>query len=274
MLAVLRKMGMARLLRLGLLLAIPPFWYEITVLHYRGSFQNRFMWGPVVGLPAVMASAVVSSLKKDERRSRDLLRPFALIMAAIGTLGTFFHLRGIARQMGGYYNWKYNIVTGPPFPAPMQVALFGLLGTLASKRVSTSPFSSNKQQEQNLIRSARWINSLSCVLLAIEAGYNHWTAKFFNPLMYTPVLVGPIQALIHFAALIRSRLARKLEMPIAAFSTIAGMIGFGFHIRNVFRRPGGLSWQNLFYGPPTVAALQMTAQGFIGLLIALFSEES
>jgi hypothetical protein len=52
------------------------------------------------------------------------------------------------------------------------------------------------------------------------------------------------------------------------------MIGFGFHIRNVFRRPGGLSWQNLFYGPPTVAALQMTAQGIIGLLIALFSEES
>jgi hypothetical protein len=274
MLARLRRMGMARLLRLGLILAIPPFWYEIAVLHYRGSFQNKFMWGPVLSLPAVLASAVASSLKKDEVRSRDTFRPFAWLMATVGIAGTFFHMRGIGRQMGGFHNWKYNVVTGPPFPAPMQVALYGLLGSLASKGRSNSLFVSKHKEEQALVRSARWINSLSCVLLAIEAGYNHWTGKFFNPLMYTPVLVGPLQAVIHLAALMRSRLARTLELPLAEFSTLAGLIGFGFHIRNVFRRPGGLSWQNLFYGPPTVAALQMTAQGIVGLLIALFSEES
>ena len=274
MLKLLRRMGMARLVRLGLALAIPPLWYEIVVLHYRGSFQNRFMWGPVLGLPTVMGSAVASSLKKDEGGSRDILRPFAWLMAAVGVIGTFFHVRGIARQMGGFHNWKYNIVTGPPFLAPMQVALYGLLGALASKRRSKSLFASKHGEEEALIRSARWINSLSCVLLAIEAGYNHWTGRFFNLLMYTPVLVSPLQALIHLAALMRSRLARTFELSIAAFATLAGLIGFGFHIRNVFRRPGGLSWQNLFYGPPTVAALQMTSQGIIGLLIVLFSEES
>src|SRR5215216_2193754 len=100
MLAHLRRMGLPRLIRLGLALAIPPLWYEIVVLHYRGSFQNRFMWVPVLGLPVVMGSTVASALKKDERRSREILHPFALIMAAVGTLGTFFHLRGIARQMG------------------------------------------------------------------------------------------------------------------------------------------------------------------------------
>ena len=264
---------MARLLRLGLALAIPPFWYEIAVLHYRGSFQNKFMWGPVLSLPAVLGSSVISALKEDERRSRDTLRPFALLMAAVGTLGTLFHVRGIARQMGGLKNWKYNVVTGPPFPAPMQVALFGLLGALASRPVANTLFWSKHEEEQHLVRSARWINSLSCLLLAIESGYNHWTGKFFNPLMYTPVLVGPLQALIHLAALMRSRLARTLELPLAAFSTVAGLIGFGFHIRNLRGRPGGFSWQNLFYGPPIVAPLQMTAQGIIGLLIALFSEE-
>jgi hypothetical protein len=211
---------------------------------------------------------------KNERHSRGILRPFAWLMTALGTLGTLFHLRGIARQMGGYYNWKYNIVTGPPFPAPMQVALFGLLGSLASKPVSKDLFRSKHNEEQNLVRSARWINSCSCILLAIEAGYNHWSGNFFNKLMYTPVIVGPLQAMIHLAALMRSRLARRVELPLAAFSALAGLIGFSFHIRNVFRRPGGLSLQNLFYGPPTVAALQLTAQGIIGLLIALFSEDS
>jgi hypothetical protein len=273
MLKVLRRIGLARLIRIGLILTIPPFWYEIAVLHYRGSFQNRFMWGPVLSLPAVLGSTVASALKKDERRSRDTLRPFAWLMTLLGMVGTFFHLRGIARQMGGFSNWKYNIVTGPPFPAPMQIALFGYLGSLASRPISSGPFRSRHKEEQKLVRSARWINSLSCMLLAIEAGYNHWSGNFFNRLMYTPLLVGPLQALIHLAALMHSRLARMIELPLSAFSSVAGLVGYGFHLRNVFRRPGGLNWQNLFYGPPTVAALQMTAQGIIGLLIALFSEE-
>src|SRR5688500_10371035 len=107
MLSFLRRVGLARLLRLGLTLAIPPLWYEIAVLHYRGSFQNRFMWAPLLSLPAVMISGVVSGMTKEEHRSRDILRPFACLMTVIGTVGTFFHLRGIGRQMGGFYNWKY-----------------------------------------------------------------------------------------------------------------------------------------------------------------------
>src|SRR5919198_2985748 len=109
MLSLLRRVGLPRLLRFGLVLAIPPLWYEIAVLHYRGAFQNRFMWVPVLSLPAVVGSGLASGLKKDERRSRDFFRPFAWLMTIVGTAGTFFHVRGIARQMGGFYNWKYNV---------------------------------------------------------------------------------------------------------------------------------------------------------------------
>ena len=52
--AILGRAGLARLLRLGVTLAIPPLWYEITLLHYRGAFQNRFMSVPVLSLPVVM----------------------------------------------------------------------------------------------------------------------------------------------------------------------------------------------------------------------------
>jgi hypothetical protein len=27
--------------------AIPPLWFEIALLDYRGSFQSRLMWAPV-----------------------------------------------------------------------------------------------------------------------------------------------------------------------------------------------------------------------------------
>jgi hypothetical protein len=272
--SVLRRVGLARLLRFGLTLAIPPLWYEIAVLHYRGAFQNQFMWVPVLSLPAVLVSGVASSLNRDERRSRNILRPFAWGMTVIGTLGSFFHLRGIGRQMGGFYNWKYNIATGPPILAPAQVALFGLLGVVTSQRVSNKPWESKPGDEENMVRWVRWINSLSYLLLGIEAGYNHWTGNFFNRLMYTPLLLNPVVALVHFAALGRSRLARALELPLSMLTTLVGLVGFSFHVGHILERPGGLSWQNLFYGPPIFVPLQMTGQGLMGVLIALFSRTS
>jgi hypothetical protein len=270
--AILGRVGLARLLRLGLTLAIPALWYEISVLHYRGAFQSKFMWVPVLSLPAAIAGGVVSSLKRDERRSRDLFRPFAVLMTFLGTVGTFFHLRGIGRQMGGFYNWKYNVVTGPPFPAPMQVALLGLLGIVASQRISGNPFQSRHRDDQNIIRRARWINSLSYLLVGIEAGYYHWTGNFFNRLMYTPLVLSPIMSLVHLASLWRSRLAQALELPLSILTTFVGLVGFSFHVGNLLGRPGGLSWQNLFYGPPLMAPLQMTAYGALGALYALFDE--
>ena len=269
----LRRVGLARLLRLGLTLAIPPLWYELAVLHYRGAFQNRFMWVPVLSLPAVLASGVASSLNRDERRSRDLLRPFAWGMTIIGTLGSFFHLRGISRQMGGFFNWKYNIATGPPILAPAQVALFGLLGVVASRPVSKNPLEAKHDEEENLVRRARWINSLLYLLLGIEAGYNHWTGDFFNRLMYTPLLLNPVIALVHLASLWRSPLARALELPISLVATLVGLVGFSFHVGNMLERPGRLSWQNLFYGPPMLVPLQLTGQGLMGVLIAFFSKK-
>jgi hypothetical protein len=273
MLRFLRRVGLARLLRLGLTLAIPPLWYEIAVLHYRGAFQNRFMWIPVLSLPAVMASGVASALKREERRARDIFRPFAWWMAIVGTVGSLFHLRGIARQMGGFYNWKYNVVTGPPILAPAQVALLGLLSVAASRRVSYNLPGSKHGDEVSLVQTARWVNALSYLLIGIEAGYNHWTGNFFNRLMYTPLLVNPVVALVHFAALWRSRLAQTLELPLSALSTLVGLVGFNFHIGNLLGRPGRLSWQNLFYGPPIMVPLQITGQGLMGVLIALFSKK-
>jgi hypothetical protein len=269
--AILGKVGLARLLRLGLTFAVLPLLYEIVVLHFRGAFHNRFMWAPVISLPVVAAGGVAAALGKDERHSRDVFRPFAWLMTILGTLGTFFHLRGVARQMGGLHNWKYNVVTGPPFPAPMQVALLGLLGLAASRR---TPGTESKQIDQRRVaRRARRINSFSYLLVGTEAVYYHWTGNFFNPAMYIPVLLSPLMALLHVASLGRVRLAQVLELPLSILAALVGLVGFGFHIANILRRPGGWSWQSLFYGPPLMAPLQLTAQGLLGALLALFSEE-
>jgi hypothetical protein len=119
-------------------------------------------------------------------------------------------------------------------------------------------------------------------LLAIEAGYNHWTGGFFNKLMWIPVTLGPILAGAHLARLAGSRLPRSLMLPFSALAVVFGLVGSGFHLRNLLKRPGGLlwtggrkglNWQNLFYGAPLMAPLQMTAQGLLGLLAALLEDE-
>src|SRR5687767_8138227 len=81
-----RRVGLARLLRLLTAVSIPPLWAEIALLHYRGSFQSRFMWIPVLGLPVILAGHIASLLELNERRSRAVLRPFAALMAAMGVI--------------------------------------------------------------------------------------------------------------------------------------------------------------------------------------------
>jgi hypothetical protein len=260
---LLERMGLARLLRLGVAGAVPPLWLEIAILHFRGSFQSRFMWVPVLSLPLVFAGGSVSSLLGDEKASRALFRPLAWAMTVIGTVGTFFHLRGVGRQMGGFYNWKYNTVTGPPVPAPVQVALLGWIGVIASMPGSTG-------ETRRLVRWVRLLDALSYAVFAVESGYNHWAGGYFNKVMYVPIVLSPLLALAHLATLARVRLARAVEGPLSAVATVSGLVGFGFHVFNISRRSGGFSWQNFFYGPPAVAPLQLTGQGILGLLAALF----
>jgi hypothetical protein len=46
----------------------------------------------------------------------------------LGVLGSVFHARGIARQMGGWGNWSQNLLSGPPLPAPPSFTALALAG--------------------------------------------------------------------------------------------------------------------------------------------------
>jgi hypothetical protein len=42
-----------------------------------------------------------------------------------------FHANGIARQMGGWRNWRQNVLSGPPLPAPPSFLALALAGRAA-----------------------------------------------------------------------------------------------------------------------------------------------
>lgn len=90
---------------------------EAGLLHFRGAFHNPAMYLPVTMPPiaaGLLAHAATGQTSVQRRFSAIWLR----LTAAMGLMGTVFHAVGVARNMGGWRNWRQNLLNGPPLPAP------------------------------------------------------------------------------------------------------------------------------------------------------------
>ncbi|MGH8325279.1 MAG: hypothetical protein ACRET2_00790, partial [Steroidobacteraceae bacterium] len=56
---------------------------------------------------------------------------FLRASAALGIAGVGFHAVGVARNMGGWGNWRQNVLNGPPLPAPPSFTGLALAGLAA-----------------------------------------------------------------------------------------------------------------------------------------------
>jgi hypothetical protein len=111
---------------------------EAGLLHYRGAYQNPFMYLPVT-LPPLAAALLSAAAVDAERERRPLTRAPLRLTALLGFVGAGFHIMGVGRGMGGWKNWRQTMIDGPPIPAPPSftgVAMAGLaaLGLLESRR--------------------------------------------------------------------------------------------------------------------------------------------
>ncbi len=55
-------------------------------------------------------------------------------------------------------------------------------------------------------------------------------------------------------------------MRVYALAGLTGVVGTGFHLYNVGKRPGGFCWQNLFYAAPLGAPAAISLSGLVGFL--------
>jgi hypothetical protein len=102
---------------------------EAGLLHFRGAFQNPFMWLPV-SLPPVGAALLASSTD-GTARPRRFTRAWLAMTAALGVAGVGFHIFGVSRAMGGWKNWRQNLIDGPPIPAPPAFTALSIAGLSA-----------------------------------------------------------------------------------------------------------------------------------------------
>jgi hypothetical protein len=103
---------------------------EAAALHFRGAFQNPFMYAPVV-LPPMAAGALTAAFFGCGPRMRRTAGAFLRLTALLGVAGTAFHAWGVHRRMGGWQNWTQNVLAGPPLPAPPAFTGLALAGLAA-----------------------------------------------------------------------------------------------------------------------------------------------
>ena len=101
----------------------------------------------------------------------------------------------------------------------------------------------------------------------IDSATEHYRGAFRNKAMYTPLATSALTLLASFHG--HHDFAPKphwLRDTIYALAGLTGLVGTGFHLYNVAKRPGGFCWQNVFYGAPLGAPAAMLLSGMTGFL--------
>jgi hypothetical protein len=102
---------------------------QAAILHYRGAFNNPFMFAPLT----VPVLAVVMSIWVVVGPNEIVVLAFTILLwltFLIGFVGLGVHLRGFSRQMGGLYVTIFNWLEGPPAFAPALFTGFAAVGLI------------------------------------------------------------------------------------------------------------------------------------------------
>jgi hypothetical protein len=111
---------------------------EAGLLHFRGAYHNPFMFVPVT-VPPVAAALMAEAAFGPKGRNRAFTRWWLRLTALIGFAGMGFHAYGVHRNMGGWRNWRQNLLNGPPIPAPPAFTGMALAGLAALNLLEDHP---------------------------------------------------------------------------------------------------------------------------------------
>lgn len=120
------------------------------------------------------------------------------------------------------------------------------------------------------VRAARRLNRAAGVIavaVLADSAVEHYRGSFHNKAMVAPL----VTASLSLAASAHGHTDRRprphwVRDAVYAAAGLTGLAGTGFHLFNVTKRPGGFSWQNLFYSAPIGAPAALVLSGAMGFL--------
>ena len=163
----------------------------------------------------------------------------------------------------------YRERTGPPLSNRALVATgaallgVGLAGALLRRRRAPLP----RHRPDAFKNCARGLERGAAILAAsvvADSAMEHFRGNYDNRAM----VLAPLVATATMATALSGRPAKPVSTAVFGTAAAVGAAGLGFHFYNITKRPGGLSWQTLFYAAPFAAPGALALAGVLGLAAA------
>jgi hypothetical protein len=237
--------------------------FDSAIEHYRGSFENKAMYAPLVTASLTLAASLhgTADFRPAAHWFRDSVYALA---AATGLAGTGFHIYNVTKRPGGLI-WQ-NVFYGAPLGAPAAILLSGLLGvyserTRDSDGITPTVFGFRAGRAMAALTGAGLLGTSG------EAGLLHFRGAYHNPFMFAPVTIPPTAAALMFEAAGARGRNRWFTRWWLRLTTLLGVVGVGFHAYGVSRNMGGWrNWrQTVLNGPPLPAPPSFTGLALAGL---------
>ena len=120
------------------------------------------------------------------------------------------------------------------------------------------------------VHTARRLNRAAGTLagsVLFDSALEHYRGQFHNPAMFTPLVTSSLSLAVSAHGLSDTRVgAHAARDAVYVGTALTGLVGTGFHLFNIAKRPGGFSWQNLFYSAPPGAPAALMLSGLLGFL--------
>jgi hypothetical protein len=124
-------------------------------------------------------------------------------------------------------------------------------------------------------RSLALVAGLSSILSTSEVAYEHARGSYGQRIMYTPIILGGVLSITGILGAFSRSIARTLLRWVSLVTLIDGLVGFGYHIRGIQRKPGGwrLPVTNVIMGPPIFAPVLFGVSAYLGLMASYLEPE-
>ncbi len=120
------------------------------------------------------------------------------------------------------------------------------------------------------VRAAQRLNRAAGVLAAsvlADSEVEHYRGAFANKAMFTPLVTASLSLAVSAHGNADGRpVPHRLRDAVYVLAGLTGVVGTAFHIYNIGKKPGGFSWQNLFYSAPIGAPAALSLSGAMGFL--------
>jgi hypothetical protein len=118
------------------------------------------------------------------------------------------------------------------------------------------------------VTAARRLNRAAGLIATstlLDSGIEHYRGMFHDKAMITPLVVSALTLAVSAHGTRDARKsAHRVRDPVYAAAALTGLVGTGFHVYNIGKRPGGFCWQSLFHGSPLGAPAAVALAGLLG----------